>query len=368
MSAQKFACPYCEQHIEADERCAGLEIQCPSCQQNMVIPSPSPAPALAASSAAPLRVTLRPAQPPSTPEPQPPPPASRPVFIPQRASLGDEEEPSRGSKIVKAMVMAALLALMAGGLVFAFTWGRGVQNKFNEAQAKDEDPGMVGGQVGHIAELYQVMDETDRIAVRGADEDRSRRRAAASGASAAGATQAGNTPATPDAPPAVPARWTLDVEGAETPNGRVAGSMSGSNFVANDVVLYTGSATPILALRQGDRFDVERELLVYLRVKPGESLEGRSWIVARDQPAGAPQVVKRWKTTPRVAPQQQTFSAGYAMKLELGKASDGRLPGKIYLALPGPDQTVAGGVFTADIRVLTTARNQDRNAGSSFEE
>ena len=103
-------------------------------------------------------------------------------------------------------------------------------------------------------------------------------------------------------------------------------------------------------------------------MKPGESLEGRNWLVARDQSAGTPQVVKRWKTNPRVAPQQQTFNGGYAMKLELGKASDGSLPGKIYLALPGPDQTVAGGVFTADIRVLSTARNQERSAGSSFEE
>jgi hypothetical protein len=41
------------------------------------------------------------------------------------------------------------------------------------------------------------------------------------------------------------------------------------------------------------------------------------------------------------------FSSGYAMKLELGQLVNGALPGKIFVALPDTEQSVAGGTFTA---------------------
>ena len=60
-----------------------------------------------------------------------------------------------------------------------------------------------------------------------------------------------------------------------------------------------------------------------------------------------PQVVKRWKTNPRYAPQSKAFSSGYAMKLELGEITNGVLPGKIFVALPDTEQSVVAGVFNA---------------------
>jgi hypothetical protein len=61
--------------------------------------------------------------------------------------------------------------------------------------------------------------------------------------------------------------------------------------------------------------------------------------------AGVPQILKRWKATPSSAMQQKFFSTGYAMKLELGQAADGTIPGKIFLALPDPEQSVVAGIF-----------------------
>ena len=63
--------------------------------------------------------------------------------------------------------------------------------------------------------------------------------------------------------------------------------------------------------------------------------------------AGVPQVAKRWKTDPKYAPKIQNFTGGYAMKLELGQLSEGMLGGKIFLALPDQEQSVAAGVFKA---------------------
>src|SRR5260370_41513486 len=64
---------------------------------------------------------------------------------------------------------------------------------------------------------------------------------------------------------------------------------------------------------------------------------------------GVPQVAKRWKPNPKFAPQLKSFYNGYAMKLELGQVADNSIPGKIFLALPDPEQTVVAGVFKATV-------------------
>ena len=53
MSEIKFACPTCQQHIEADSGYAGMQISCPACKNPMVVPgspvlaaAPPPAPVL----------------------------------------------------------------------------------------------------------------------------------------------------------------------------------------------------------------------------------------------------------------------------------------------------------------------------------
>ena len=38
----KFQCPHCEQHLEASTELAGMNVTCPSCETEFVVPSPSP--------------------------------------------------------------------------------------------------------------------------------------------------------------------------------------------------------------------------------------------------------------------------------------------------------------------------------------
>src|SRR5688572_2752703 len=45
MSAMKFSCPGCAQHIECDAGYAGMQVNCPSCQKAMIVPGAAPAPA-----------------------------------------------------------------------------------------------------------------------------------------------------------------------------------------------------------------------------------------------------------------------------------------------------------------------------------
>ena len=368
MSTQKFACPNCSQHIEAGEEYAGLQINCPNCQCALVVPASPLRVSLPAVSAAPSppppplaarRLTVRPvhaAAAPAVPQPAPPPPLTRQPSV----ALHDRGSEPAASKSKRILIGAAVVLALGAGLFGAISLGGRVQKKFNDSRAKDDDPGVIGGQVGHIAELYNVLDATDPNKMgrpSRADDGPGRGAGARTRRSRTAALGSGNdSPPEPESLPVLPATWTLDADAARIPNGRVSGLLSGSNFVASSVFLLSGTATPVLALRQGEGADVDRELLIYLRFKRGDKIEGGAWTFSKEQTGAVPQVLKRWKPAPRMALQQKSFANGYAMKLEFGKLTDDGLPGKIYVALPDAEQTVVAGVFNAEIRVASTAQ------------
>jgi hypothetical protein len=167
---------------------------------------------------------------------------------------------------------------------------------------------------------------------------------AATDAAAAAATNA------VDATPMVPAVWTLDISQAKVPSGRANGTLGGTNFVPQSARVDTVGAAQVLRLIEGQPVSPDREVLIYLHLKPGEKLGGQTLHVSQEMVGvGVPQVTKRWKTNPKFAPQFKSFSTGYAMDLELGQVANGTMPGKIFLALPDPTQTVVGGSFRASI-------------------
>ena len=60
------------------------------------------------------------------------------------------------------------------------------------------------------------------------------------------------------------------------------------------------------------------------------------------------QVVKVWKTDPKFAAQQKSFTTGFALKLELGQMTESNtISGKIFAALPDKERSVIAGVFNA---------------------
>jgi hypothetical protein len=256
-----------------------------------------------------------------------------------------------GGPLKWAIIAVVLIAAGIGGY-FGYGWLSQYQEKVNEkrrAVEADSD----GGQVGHIANLYEVLDATEG----GRIEPIGRRGSTAprQGRSGSGDTfRDDNDPdgtlpktATNDLP-ILPAVWTLDLNAAKIPEGRANGKISGTNFVVQTARLDYAGTTPVLSLRQGTGLSPDREILVYLRLKAGEQLSGHTWTVTKDMKgASVPQVAKRWKTNPKYAPTQKNFPTGYVMKLELGQVSDGEVTGKIFVALPDPEQTVVAGIFTA---------------------
>ncbi|MGH7970608.1 MAG: hypothetical protein ACREIC_17925, partial [Limisphaerales bacterium] len=353
MADIKFACPHCQQHITCDALWGGHQLQCPSCQKELTVPAAPAAPAPAPASlvpppprAAAPRVSLSQVGGQSV--------AQKPA-VPQRAipirNLA-APAPKRANPIVKFATTGAVVVALGAGCYFGWIWLRDRQEKAN-AQAKAEEARNSGeSQVGHIANLNAVLDTTEPGHFPGQSSGRaSGPRSRPSGVGQEIPISPGSAqPAAANAAqlPIVPPTWTLDLMGAKIPESRVNGSISGTNFVADTVVVAPMQTAEVLRFSQGQAPAPDRELLVYLHLRPGEKLGGQSFTISSEmRGAGVPSIAKLWKTNPRYAPTTKFFSSGYMMKLELGEATNGTLPGKIFVALPDAEQTVAAGVFSA---------------------
>ena len=369
MAEMKFNCPSCGQLIACDELWIGQEIQCPICGGSLSVPTQQAAAAPVAHSplvprppsGAQSRLSIGQARhqaataPPQSPRPN--------VHI-----MGAKKGKSAATKFA---VWGIILAALGAGVYFGWPHIKAYQDKLN-SKRRTEEANSDGGQVGHIADLNSVLDATDpsrggpRIP---SDTGRSPRPesprptggskipppAVAGGQISAGAET--NLPV-------VPAAYSIDVAKASIPQGRVNGKISGANFVADNVRLDPVAGSYLLRLTQGQITAPDAQFLIYLRLKAGEKLAGHTWSIPAET-KGAPTVSKRWKSDPKYAPKTQNYSTGYALKLELGEIKEGQVTGKIYIALPDPEQSFAAGVFTAQTTVTTTGETPAATAAGT---
>ncbi|HTG44799.1 MAG TPA: hypothetical protein VK633_09735 [Verrucomicrobiae bacterium] len=209
--------------------------------------------------------------------------------------------------------------------------------------------------VGAYFGLPAILSSEDKVeSVRETDSKKGGGRNTAPSATDAALAQQGTTANSAAAGTVASPAWTLDLEAATIPEGPANGMIAGKTFIADNARLDPVGQMQLLTLRQGGKTYADREILVYLRLKPGETLEGRTWSVDPTVTAGIPQIIKRWLGDPKSPPLTKPFVSGYAMKLEFGHPQDGGLPGKIYVALPDDEKTVVGGTFTA--RLVVPAR------------
>jgi len=62
-----------------------------------------------------------------------------------------------------------------------------------------------------------------------------------------------------------------------------------------------------------------------------------------------PPVVVVCRSQERLPPESQLYTAKYALRLEFGQESGGKLPGKLYLCLPDESKSCVAGTFTAEV-------------------
>jgi hypothetical protein len=140
--------------------------------------------------------------------------------------------------------------------------------------------------------------------------------------------------------------WTLDLTNAVLPNSVAAGSIHGSGFLCERSTLQGGTLT----LRQGKGWPPDLGLTVFLVAQQGDELSGKNVHVPADRQPPVPRVILRWKDDQEQAKTENITLGGYALKIAFGDATNGRMPGKIYICLPDAAKSVVAGTFDAEIR------------------
>lgn len=154
---------------------------------------------------------------------------------------------------------------------------------------------------------------------------------------------------TSPAPAPAVAAWEMDTAKHAFPEKPAAGQLGGKAFTPAAEV--QGEA---VTFRTADKDgNAEREIVIKLSPELAKkAADGLKLVVKPDQPAGpdVPEVeseVSDRKPYPRMA-----FPGGYALTLELGKKADGKVPGKVFLALPtvkdGDEKAFLAGTFAAE--------------------
>ena len=138
--------------------------------------------------------------------------------------------------------------------------------------------------------------------------------------------------------------WTLDLTNAVIPDTTAAGSVHGSGFLCEKAILRGGA----LSLNQGKTGPWDLGIALILFVHRGEELSGKTVEVDPDRPH-APRVVVRWKDE-KQQPASEVINNGYSLKVVFGQATNGSMPGKIYLCLPDQAKSFVAGTFDAEIR------------------
>jgi DNA-directed RNA polymerase subunit RPC12/RpoP len=144
----------------------------------------------------------------------------------------------------------------------------------------------------------------------------------------------------PVAPPANDTNWTLSLAEAMIPDTPAAGRVHGRDFLSQRVTLQGGK----LDLRQG-----AAGLTIQLFAKQGEDLAGQC-INIESSRTNSPKVTLRWKDAEEEKAKTKNLRSGYALRLEFGRVTGKRLPGRIYLCTPDEAKSYVAGTFTAEIR------------------
>ena len=309
-----FDCPACKQAVQADDAWGGEQIECPLCQAPMIVPQAQVPSVSAGGGARPLGKQL-------VSVPGETKLSAGSIQVPRssggsgggRKNLRQEQAKRRSPVVRYALIGVVIVAALASGWV-AWPYIR-----------------------PHIPFLNKAGAEAAAVPPPAADKG------------AEPSAQEATPPPPPKEVPMTAPVYTLDVAHAKISEGKVNGTIAGTNFVPDVVRLDPVAGGYILSLRQGPGQTPDRGLRVNLQMKPTDSPTGHTWTVSQDMKSSPiSRVVRVWKTNPKYAALEKPFTTGFALKLEFGQlTASNTIPGKIYVALPDKEETVVAGVFNA---------------------
>lgn len=139
--------------------------------------------------------------------------------------------------------------------------------------------------------------------------------------------------------------WTLQLTNAQMPQQTAVGSLRGSGFLCDRATLQGGN----LSLRQPHSGQLDLGVTIQLPVWQGEQWSGKTIELAPEQAPPVPRIILLWRNN-QDKTSRLNITNGYALKLVFGQAAGGRIPGRLYLALPDEAKSFVAGNFEAEIK------------------
>lgn len=168
-----------------------------------------------------------------------------------------------------------------------------------------------------------------------------------SGSSSAPVATPGLPSTTPSGLPApVTDPYSMDPAKHAFPASPVAGRLGGKPFTPDRIELQGDQLT----FRQGKDFFADQEISIHFKLDPGKSPEGTRLVISPTQKWHEGPVPSLHTGTRKAAagiPETKFVNDGYALTLEIGKNTGGKVPGKIVLCLPDAEQSYLAGAFEA---------------------
>ena len=327
MSDFKFNCQSCGQHLSGDERYAGLQIVCPSCGKTVMVP------------------TVRPPAGVSIAHSAPPMPAARP----QPAPVAPQK--TSGLAVASLVCSAGSFIIIPFGFIPGIICGHMAKRKIAAM------PGLKGGGlakagliVGYIALSLNVLvigflvlffatfaHKVQQASTNARLQNTIERKSPQYKMPA----RAETTDTAPDG-----SGWTMKLADVEIPSGAVTGRVHGKPFKMEKVTLKNGW----LNFSQGKDFLADLEMDVVVFENDASKLSGRTFTVPNKEFGSNPHIWMKWKGKDGKAPPQRSFTDRYALQLEFGTLSGGKLPGKIYLCVPDKEKSFIAGTFEAQVK------------------
>ena len=152
-------------------------------------------------------------------------------------------------------------------------------------------------------------------------------------------------PNTPKEPAAV---WEMDAGKHKMPRSAAEGKLAGGDFKTTSARIRGGTLTVAMG--------ADRSFALEFQLPPGQLLENRTVVVRSEQEPGpnVPVVSLKAPAASGGMPTDLNLVNGFALTLELGPRTAGKVPGKIYLSTPFDDKSFVAGEFTADWERLDT--------------
>jgi hypothetical protein len=333
----KFPCPTCGQPVQADTHDCGSKVKCPACQADIVVPQPDAAPK------------------PGYFKGQHTVPVPKHAHGAPRASGVVAPPPAPPAPSMHPLAVVSFWLSLSSVLIWPFGFIPGIICARKAKAEIRKNPALHGRKLAQLAlvmgygfaVLFGVAAVFAVLHFKASQKSPKPREKTAQQSEPVRTMETNLPPVVEASPTNV---WTLYHTNMTIPAWPAAGKIHGRDFKHNQA----GVGTNILTMHQGTNFPHDLSVWITFRQKPGESLSGKKFAFSADTESPLKEVRIGWKEG-QDEKVWQTFTNGYALKLEFGNVTrdsvtgTNMMAGTIYLCLPDTNYSYIAGTFDARI-------------------